>query len=253
LSLKVYWNLNISYCPNFLCYHKLENYCLTSLKMSGSSSSFGKTQRSIFVGNISYDATENELVELFSKAGPVVGFRLMYDRENGKSKGYGFCEFKDHETALSALRNMNNVEFHGRPLRIDAAFGERSKEEIKQMHMLIAAADQESAYGRPVEPENAPDAIREGLLMLSKKELSGFVREMIRIIIDYPMLTRNLLLENPQLAYAFLFALVGERYISIERALKFIHTESDFMSHEDLNQAVQKIISEIRNQKTEKK
>ncbi|XP_003375148.1 putative H(+)-transporting two-sector ATPase subunit F.a [Trichinella spiralis] len=141
----------------------------------------------------------------------------MYDRENGKSKGYGFCEFKDHETALSALRNMNNVEFHGRPLRIDAAFGERSKEEIKQMHMLIAAADQE------------------------------------RIIIDYPMLTRNLLLENPQLAYAFLFALVGERYISIERALKFIHTESDFMSHEDLNQAVQKIISEIRNQKTEKK
>ncbi|KAL1227619.1 Cleavage stimulation factor subunit [Trichinella spiralis] len=189
--------------------------------MSGSSSSFGKTQRSIFVGNISYDATENELVELFSKAGPVVGFRLMYDRENGKSKG--------------------------------CSVWERSKEEIKQMHMLIAAADQESAYGRPVEPENAPDAIREGLLMLSKKELSGFVREMIRIIIDYPMLTRNLLLENPQLAYAFLFALVGERYISIERALKFIHTESDFMSHEDLNQAVQKIISEIRNEKTEKK
>lgn len=53
-----------------------------------------KTQRSVFVGNIPYEATEEALVDVFSKAGPVVGFRLVYDRESGKPKGYGFCEYK---------------------------------------------------------------------------------------------------------------------------------------------------------------
>jgi len=70
--------------------------------------------------------------------------RLVFDRETGKPRGYGFCEFAgahlpfllstihritrsqipcsiDHETALSAVRNLNNVDVGGRPLRIDLA------------------------------------------------------------------------------------------------------------------------------------
>lgn len=68
-----------------------------------------------------------------------VPFRLVFDRETGKPKGYGFCEFagpsafaprshlitrnlrSDHETALSAVRNLNGQEIGGRPLRIDLA------------------------------------------------------------------------------------------------------------------------------------
>lgn len=44
-------------------------------------------------------------------------FRLVYDRETGKPKGYGFCEYKDQETAMSAMRNLNGFELNGRTLR----------------------------------------------------------------------------------------------------------------------------------------
>ncbi|CAH1798142.1 unnamed protein product, partial [Owenia fusiformis] len=74
--------------------------------------------RSVFVGNISYDTTEEQLREIFSQVGPVISFRLVYDRETGKPKGYGFCEYEDVETAQSAMRNLNNFDLSGRPLRV---------------------------------------------------------------------------------------------------------------------------------------
>lgn len=57
--------------------------------------------------------------------------RLVYDRETGKPKGYGFCEYQDQETALSAMRNLNGREFSGRALRVDNAASEKNKEELK--------------------------------------------------------------------------------------------------------------------------
>ncbi|XP_036354862.1 cleavage stimulating factor 64-like [Octopus sinensis] len=84
-----------------------------------------KAQRSIFVGNIPYDVTEAKLREIFSKVGPITTFRLVFDKETGKPKGYGFCEYIDTETAQSALRNLANSDINGRPLRIGPATGEQ--------------------------------------------------------------------------------------------------------------------------------
>jgi hypothetical protein len=61
--------------------------------------------RVVFVGNIPYDMTEEQLIDIFKEVGPVVSFRLMFDRDTGKARGYGFCEFADTETAASAIRN----------------------------------------------------------------------------------------------------------------------------------------------------
>ncbi|CAH0517413.1 unnamed protein product [Peronospora belbahrii] len=80
-------------------------------------------ERSVFVGNIPYDVTEEMLKEIFSEAGSVVNFRLVTDRETGKPKGYGFCEYADGATALSAMRNLNGYEINGRNLRVDFADG----------------------------------------------------------------------------------------------------------------------------------
>uniref|UniRef100_A0A1I8JMY2 RRM domain-containing protein n=1 Tax=Macrostomum lignano TaxID=282301 RepID=A0A1I8JMY2_9PLAT len=63
----------------------------------------GRTARSIFVGEHPYEASEDRLKEMFEQAGPSFGFRLVYDRETGKPKGYGFCEYKDLPTAQAAL------------------------------------------------------------------------------------------------------------------------------------------------------
>ncbi|KAN0064803.1 hypothetical protein ACQY0O_001860 [Thecaphora frezii] len=78
-------------------------------------------RRGSAVGNIPYDMSEEQLVEVFQEVGKVVGFRLVNDRDTGKFKGYGFCEFEDPETAASAVRNLNDVDVGGRPLRIDFA------------------------------------------------------------------------------------------------------------------------------------
>lgn len=87
-----------------------------------------EADRSVFVGNIPYDAKEEDLKQFFECIGPVVSFRLIRDRDNDKPKGYGFCEFREKEYARSAIRNMNDVEFRGRALRVD--YSERHAEKI---------------------------------------------------------------------------------------------------------------------------
>ena len=54
---------------------------------SSDAAAIDKSQRSVFVGNIPYEATEEKLKEIFSEVGPVNSFKLVYDRENGKPKG----------------------------------------------------------------------------------------------------------------------------------------------------------------------
>jgi cleavage stimulation factor subunit 2 len=51
--------------------------------------------------------------------GPVVSFRLVFEKETGKPKGFGFCTFADSETAASAVRNLNGRDIGGRQLRVD--------------------------------------------------------------------------------------------------------------------------------------
>ncbi|KAI5076568.1 hypothetical protein GOP47_0008633 [Adiantum capillus-veneris] len=81
--------------------------------------------RCVFVGNIPYDATEEELIRICEEVGPVVSFRLVIDRDTGKPKGYGFCEYRDEETALSARRNLQGYDINGRQLRVDFAENEK--------------------------------------------------------------------------------------------------------------------------------
>lgn len=55
----------------------------------------------------------------------------MHDRDTGRPKGFGFCEFNDPQTAATAIRIFNGHELNGRPLRVDsAASSERNMEEV---------------------------------------------------------------------------------------------------------------------------
>ncbi|EJT76131.1 cleavage stimulation factor 64-kDa subunit [Gaeumannomyces tritici R3-111a-1] len=75
--------------------------------------------RVVFVGNIPYGLSEEQITDIFSRAGKVINFRLVYDRETGKPKGFGFAEYPDADSAASAVRNLNDSEIMGRKLRVD--------------------------------------------------------------------------------------------------------------------------------------
>ena len=81
----------------------------------------GQASRTIFVGNLPYDASEEQLLAVFSEVGSVASLRLVHDKETGKPKGYGFCEFHDVASAESAVRNLNNAGVNGRSIRVDFA------------------------------------------------------------------------------------------------------------------------------------
>ncbi|CAI4216639.1 unnamed protein product [Parascedosporium putredinis] len=65
------------------------------------------------------DLSEEQIIEIFSSAGKVLNFRLVYDRETGRPKGFGFAEYPDADSASSAVRNLHNYEIKGRRLRVD--------------------------------------------------------------------------------------------------------------------------------------
>lgn len=139
------------------------------------------------VGNIPYEQTEEQLIEIFSEVGPVVSFRyfdrkmhtkldraqsylyinadtaglvtldrLVFERETAKPRGYGFCEFQDERTAASAVRNLNGRDIGNRSLKVDfaesdpARNGGRDLEEGSFMRNIAGGPP----AGGPIPPRN---------------------------------------------------------------------------------------------------
>ncbi|KAI5756438.1 hypothetical protein M8J77_025113 [Diaphorina citri] len=179
-----------------------------------------KSMRSVFVGNIPYEATEEKLKDIFSEAGPVISFKLVYDRETGKPKGYGFCEYKDQETALSAMRNLNGYEIGGRNLRVDNACTEKSRLEIQS---LLQGPISESQYGEPVSADKAPENVSKAVASLPPEQMFELMKQMMQCAQNNPAEARAMLLQNPQLAYALLQALVVMRVVDPQAAATMLH------------------------------
>jgi RNA recognition motif-containing protein len=75
----------------------------------------------LFVGNLSYDASEAELRQHFGTVGPVSYCYLPTDRETGRPRGFAFVEFADDTLAQEAISRLNNQPFRGRPLAVKEA------------------------------------------------------------------------------------------------------------------------------------
>ena len=76
--------------------------------------------KSIYVGNLPWSATEEQVQSLFADYGPVVSVKLVSDRETGRASGFGFVEMEEDD-ARNAIAGLNGVEFEGRTLRVNEA------------------------------------------------------------------------------------------------------------------------------------
>ncbi|MEO7100771.1 MAG: RNA-binding protein [Luteolibacter sp.] len=81
----------------------------------------------IYVGNLPYTATEGDVSELFAAFGPVERVKIITDRETGQSKGFAFVTLGDQSQLNAAIEALNDKDFNGRPLRVNASEPKESR------------------------------------------------------------------------------------------------------------------------------
>ncbi len=77
--------------------------------------------KKIYVGNLSYSTTEDQLAETFSQFGTVESANIISDKYSNQSKGFAFVEMKDESEVTAAISALNGAELNGRELRVSEA------------------------------------------------------------------------------------------------------------------------------------
>ena len=75
----------------------------------------------IYVGNLHYEISEDQLKEIFEEYGEVTSTKIINDRETGRSKGFGFVEMGNEDEANKAISELNDAELKGRNMRVNQA------------------------------------------------------------------------------------------------------------------------------------
>ncbi|GAB5369406.1 hypothetical protein AAMO2058_001401700 [Amorphochlora amoebiformis] len=169
----------------------------------------------VFVGNIPYDATEQQLKDVFEPVGSVSGVYLASEMDSGKPKGFGFVHFPDTATANSAVRNLKDVDFHGRILRLALAdqqpyskmyddYVPSSRKHSKNRRQTNQQPSSSRTQPRPQQIPKGVEGIAKVVSSLSREKRIQILAEMKNFVRQDPKGARKLLSEAPQLAQMLL-------------------------------------------------
>ena len=75
----------------------------------------------LYVGNLAFETSSNDLQQLFAQAGTVESVSLIEDRETGRSRGFGFVEMQTKEEGAAAIQQFNGKDVAGRTLKVNEA------------------------------------------------------------------------------------------------------------------------------------
>ncbi|MBD3237744.1 MAG: RNA-binding protein [Candidatus Eisenbacteria bacterium] len=75
----------------------------------------------LYVGNLPFELTEDDLHELFAAHGQVVSAKVITDRETGRARGFGFVEMETEDEAQKAIQALDGQEVQGRPIKVNVA------------------------------------------------------------------------------------------------------------------------------------
>eukprot|EP00536_Pseudo-nitzschia_multiseries_P010389 jgi/Psemu1/67406/estExt_Genemark1.C_3150020 len=165
----------------------------------------------IFVGNLAFNTTEEQLHQTFSEIGRVIKVRLVTDVETGKPRGFAFVEFEDPQAALSAIRNMNEYELNGRRLRVNFSNSSHLEALASKLGMDLSQHQNQrsssSSTNTAAQQTHGPgtNAVADSLKTMSKGEMYDIVAKMKEIADRDPDEARRLLAGHPQLPEAMLF------------------------------------------------
>ena len=73
----------------------------------------------IYIGNLDFGVDENDLRNIFEKYGSVSDVKIITDKYSGRSKGFGFVEMEDDDSANNAIQELNNAEVGGRNIKVN--------------------------------------------------------------------------------------------------------------------------------------
>jgi RNA recognition motif-containing protein len=86
-----------------------------------------KMTMKIFIANFPFDLSETDICDLFKIFGEITGCKLVKDPDTGKSKGYGFVEFREARSAKLAMKEMNGYRIAGRNIAVTKSTSESTK------------------------------------------------------------------------------------------------------------------------------
>ncbi|EPZ31906.1 hypothetical protein ROZALSC1DRAFT_27467 [Rozella allomycis CSF55] len=162
--------------------------------------------RVVFIGNIPFDVTEEQIVDIFSQVGRT-NERLMFDRETGRPKGYGFCQYPDAETASSAVRNLANYDIGGRHLRVD--FADNDNTVVPNRDNASNLSSNFNVNEKPRDNSvKATDQITNTVASFTPAQLLDILTQMKTLVQTQPDRARAFLNDNPQLVYALFQAML---------------------------------------------
>ncbi|PLW48574.1 hypothetical protein PCASD_03417 [Puccinia coronata f. sp. avenae] len=193
----------------------------------------------VFVGNLPYshsDELQKQLEQVFGTVGPVSNFRIAYEKETGKPRGFGFCEYFDTQTADSAIRNLQGIEIGGRALRLDFADvgnhdtrdaggrppppkvrrpgasggpNESNGSSARNTGPITTGLPPDLPRGQPLAAgQTATDQISQTLAAIPPAQLAEITGQMKQLVASAPDQARQLLNANPQLTYALFQAML---------------------------------------------
>lgn len=190
---------------------------------SNNNQSGGSQQKhDIFVGNLAFNTTEEQLYQAFSELGRIIKVRMVTDQETGKPRGFSFIEFEDPQAALSAIRNMNEYEINGRKIRVNFSNSSHLETLAGQMGMDLshvtgpkkddntATKNNQTQGGEGGQSSAAvagSRAVASALKSMNKGEMYDVVAKLKEIADSNPEEARKILTQHPQLPEAILYCM----------------------------------------------
>lgn len=157
--------------------------------------------RIVYISSLPFDYSEEQVAEVAKSVGPITDLKLIFDSATGRSRGSAYVQYGDHETALSAVRNLNNANVGTRYIRCALAADSDAYDPIPEFsnHSSLPPLP----LGIQINPsQNPQQVIAYHLSKLDLQKASLLLKEARLMSLENPQLMRKLLNQYPQLSHA---------------------------------------------------